>query len=262
MCENDRVATSKRTVQMNTFVYVDTVVFTVNPDPKVRSADRLEVLIMRRPGAKTGMWALPGGLVADRENLPDTAIRKVHEETGLHLATADIHQVGAFGDPVRDSRWRAISIAYMALLPHPGVLDPHEHSDGARFERYRTLRDRGNFLEFDHREIIKSAREVALRLLEDSNAALSFCRPRFTMTELRNVYEAFLQADVDPANFRRKVDATEGFVVPLDEYTDSSGLPGRPAQLFRAGRARTLNPPIRFRRDPASGALRSRTPGR
>ena len=40
------MATFKRTKQMNFFVYVDTVVFTINPDRDVEPEDRLEVLVM------------------------------------------------------------------------------------------------------------------------------------------------------------------------------------------------------------------------
>lgn len=204
---------------------------------------------MRRPESKDNKWALPGGLVEDGEPLDHTSVRKVAEETGLNLKLKDIHQVHAYGDPDRDDRWRAISIAYMALLPHPGELKPAKNSVEATFLPYRKLRDNSRLLEFDHVSIIYDARRLARKMLEDTNVALSFCRPKFTISELRGVYEAFLQYPVDPANFRRKVDAVPGFVEPLDEFADFGSSPGRPAQMYRAGRATELKTPIRFRRE-------------
>ena len=202
---------------------------------------------MKRPEGKAGKWALPGGLVGEDEKLTDTSIRKVGEETGLRLKTSDLHHVGAYGDPDRDDRFRAIAIAYMALVPHPEQLKPAFNSDEASFIPYRRLRDK-RLLEFDHSNIIYDARKAARQMLEDTNVALSFCNPKFTISELRGVYEAFLQYRVDPANFRRKVDAVDGLVIPIDELSDFGSLPGRPAQLYKAGRTTNLSSPIRFRR--------------
>ena len=238
---------ARRTKQLDFYVYVDTVVFTINPDRAVEPRDRLEVLVMRRPGAPSHKWALPGGLVGDGESLEDAALRKVTEETGLRLRARDIHQVRTYGNPDRDDRWRAISVAYMALLAHPGDLQPQKHSVESKFIPYRRLRDKSRALEFDHVEIIADARRAARKMLEDTSIALSFCRPKFTISELRGVYEAFLQHPVDAANFRRKVDAAQGFVEPLDELSDFGSSPGRPAQMYKAGRVTELRTPIRFR---------------
>ena len=70
---------------MDFYVYVDTVVFTINPDRAADAKDRLEVLVMQRPERSSNKWALPGGLVGDTEKLEATAIRKVAEETGISL---------------------------------------------------------------------------------------------------------------------------------------------------------------------------------
>jgi 8-oxo-dGTP diphosphatase len=241
------VSKQQRSLQLDFFVYVDTVVFTINPDRLLEPEDRREVLVMKRPGGAKGKWALPGGLVDDNEKLELTSIRKVKEETGLTLKPRDLHQVGTYGDPDRDNRFRAIAIAYMALVPHPSELRPIKYSDAASFVSYRSLRD-GRLLEFDHSNIIYAARKVARSMLEDTNVALSFCKPKFTMTELRKVYESFLQYKVDPANFRRKVDAVSDFILPLDEFSDFGSSPGRPAQMYRAGKADQLSTQIRFRR--------------
>ena len=248
MWQTGFMSVTKRTKQMNFFVYVDTVVFTINPDRSVDPRDRLEVLVMQRPERpdKT-QWALPGGLVGEKEPLEETAIRKVAEETGIELSKNELFQVGAFGDPERDNRFRAIAIAYVALVPRPGATKALQNSEGAEFIPYRKLMNK-KMLEFDHARIIEGARKTAESMLEDTPVALNFCESRFTISDLRGVYEAFLQHEVDPANFRRKVDAVKGFVIPSDEYSSSGSSPGRPALMYRPGRLKTLPTPIRFRK--------------
>ena len=241
------MSTQKRSVQHDFYVYVDTVVLTVSRDKSLEPKHRLQALVMRRPGAEEGKWSLPGGLVAEGEDLPDTALRIVRRETGLSLTKSDLIQVGAYGRPDRDSRWRAISIAFTVLVPEPETPEPLEHSDDACFMPYRTLRDKP-ILEFDHRTILRDARRTARQQLEDTPIALRFCRDEFTLSELRWVYEAFVLEKVDPANFRRKAEGAKDFVVALDEVVSYVSEPGRPARLYRAGRAKYLNPPIRFRR--------------
>lgn len=242
------MSVTKRTKQMNFFVYVDTVVFTINPDRSVDPRDRLEVLVMQRPERPDkSQWALPGGLVGDTEPLEETAMRKVSEETGIELTKGELFQVGAFGDPYRDNRYRAIAIAYVALVPRPGATKALMNSEQAEFIPFRRLMSK-KMLEFDHARIIDTARKTAENMLEDTPVALNFCESKFTISDLRGVYEAFLQYEVDPANFRRKVDAVKGFVIPSDEYSNSGSSPGRPALMYRAGRLKTLPTPIRFRR--------------
>ena len=246
-CNNQPMATPKRDRQIDFYVYVDTVVLTVSREKSLDPKHRLQVLVMHRPEAAPDKWAIPGGLVADNEDLPDTAIRIVKRETGLSLTKSDLIQVGTYGKPGRDSRWRAISVAYVALVPEPETPTPQSDSDDARFMPYRALRDQG-MLEFDHRTIIRDARRTARQQLEDTPIALQFCKNEFTLSQLRWVYEAFVLDAVDPANFRRKVEQVKDFVRPSDSVITFGSEPGRPARLYTAGKAKYLNPPIRFRR--------------
>lgn len=67
------------------------------------------------------------------------------------------------------------------------------------------------------------------------------------MTDLRNVYEAILEDKVDPANFRKKIEAVDGFLVPVPNLESTHSGAGRPAKMFRRSSIRELNPPVRFR---------------
>ena len=102
--------------------------------------------------------------------------------------------------------------------------------------------DQGRVLAFDHGRILADGVERARAKLEYSPLAAAFCPPRFTVGELRRVYEAVWGVALDPRNFHRKVTGTPGFLVPAGGTTARQG--GRPAQLFRLGTVTLLNPPM------------------
>ncbi len=55
---------------------------------------------------------------------------------------------------------------------------------------------------------------------------------------------------LDPANFSRKVENISGFIEKIENSrprSSSSSSSGRPAQLYRKGRAKRLDPPLRLR---------------
>jgi 8-oxo-dGTP diphosphatase len=245
------VASRERTVQHDFYVYVDTVVLTI--------IDRvLHVLVVQRRDAERGMYALPGGLVESHEDLSDAAARELREETGLNVQPRQLHQIGAYGDPKRDTRFgRAITVAYLAMIPTPDVPDAGSDATSARFIEYRRARSRG-VMEFDHRNIVGDARRLARQQLEDTPIALDFCHKEFTLSDLRQVYEAFYQRDLDPANFRRKVEAIPEFLVPLDFVSTAPTGAGRPARLYRKGLTKHLYPPIYFRRQDLKSTRRTR----
>lgn len=235
------MAPRQRTVQHDFYVYVDTVVMTIIDE-------RLHVLVVERQSAKTAKYALPGGLVEPHEDLADAASRELLEETGLEVSAKNLRQIGAYGHPDRDTRYgRAITIAYLAMVPEPEFITAGSDASATRFIEYRKARDRG-VMEFDHRVIVGDARRLARQQLSDTPIALDFCRSEFTISELRHVYEAFYQRQLDPANFRRKVEVIPDFAIPMEYVTTHPKGAGRPARLFRKGTAKRLYPPIYFRR--------------
>ncbi len=52
--------------------------------------ERAEVLLMKGVIAHNDHWTLPGGGVGFRESSLHAALREVHEETGIRLATGDL----------------------------------------------------------------------------------------------------------------------------------------------------------------------------
>ena len=68
---------------------------------------------------------------------------------------------------------------------------------------------------------------------------------------------ANLKINLDPANFSRKATAIDGFIEEVPESTRSSASgTGKPAQLYRKGRAKKLDPPLVVQRRPTKPAKR------
>ena len=68
---------------------------------------------------------------------------------------------------------------------------------------------------------------------------------------------ANLKINLDPANFSRKATAIDGFIEEVPESTRSSASgTGKPAQLYRKGKAKKLDPPLVVQRRPTKPAKR------
>ncbi|MFF2779285.1 NUDIX domain-containing protein [Streptomyces sp. NPDC058052] len=236
-------------------VTVDLVVLTVR-------SHALCTLVVRRGEAPfQGRWALPGGFVRDDEDLGAAAARELAEETGLRAHDpaapppvpdngAHLEQLATYGAPERDPRMRVVSVAHLALAPDLPAPRPGGDANSARWAPVEELLDQAraagsdspDALAFDHAQILSDGVERARSKIEYSSLATAFCPPEFTVGELRRVYEAVWGVSLDPRNFHRKVTGTPGFLVPTGGTTTRQG--GRPAQLFRAGGATLLNPPM------------------
>ncbi|MEZ0089644.1 8-oxo-dGTP diphosphatase [Streptacidiphilus sp. EB129] len=230
-------------------VTVDLVVLTV------RDHALCALMVRRGEPPYQGFWALPGGFVRPDEGLIEAAARELAEETGLrtHGAAgqgpgvgAHLEQLATYGDPQRDPRMRVVSVAHLALAPDLPTPRPGGDVRSARWAPVEELLGRGDgdglLLAFDHTRILADGVERARSKIEYSSLATAFCPAEFTVGELRQVYESVWGVSLDPRNFHRKVTGTPGFLVPAGGTTTRQG--GRPAQLFRAGGATVLNPPM------------------
>lgn len=226
-------------------VTVDVVVLTI------RARELQVLLIERRDDPHAGSLALPGGFVRPAETLAEAAARELQEETGIDasdLPAGALAQLGAYGDPHRDPRMRVVSVAYLAIVRSLG--DPKAGGDAADAKVMpvsRVLgRNRRHPLAFDHELILTEAVEQARQRLETTSLATAFVGPEFTLSELREVYEAAWGEELDPGNFRRKVLSIGGLLSPTGRRRRPGPEGGKPAEVYHATeRVERLDVPIR-----------------
>jgi 8-oxo-dGTP diphosphatase len=96
----------------------------------------------------------------------------------------------------------------------------------------------------DVQRIVRDAVERLRIDLEVTGAPTAFVGTTFTLAELRAVYEAVWGVQLDAANFRRSVVARGGWVIPTGRRARPGAAGGRPAELYRAGRAWRSSGPL------------------
>jgi 8-oxo-dGTP diphosphatase len=221
-------------------VTVDIVILTM-------AEGRLHILLVRRGEAPfQDMWAIPGGFKRPIETLDEAARRELREETGVDAASL-LTQFGAYGDPERDPRMNVVTVAYLAVLRDVGALVAGTDAAEAALTPVSDVLNGELDLAFDHLRIVRDAIERVRVELEVSGIATAFVGTTFTMAELRAVYEAIWGVQLDAANFRRSVVTEEGWVIPTGRRAQPGSAGGRPAELYRAGRAWKHGGPIHLR---------------
>ncbi|RZS65742.1 ADP-ribose pyrophosphatase YjhB (NUDIX family) [Agromyces ramosus] len=202
---------------------VSTVIFALSPDEGA-AAPSLRIPLVRRlrePGA--GRWALPGGWLPVDEGLDAAAARTLAETTGL--APRYLEQLYTFGAPDRSPDERVVSVVYWALVHSDEVQRAVADENVHWFDE-----DELPELAFDHREIIDYALWRLRTKLQYSRIAHALLGETFTMAELRGVHEAVLRRRLDPANFRRTMEASGTLI---DTGQRLAGTPHRPPALYR-----------------------------
>jgi 8-oxo-dGTP diphosphatase len=208
-------------------IAVSTVIFALREDDGIGAASGEPTiwlpLVRRIREPFDGSWALPGGPLGAHESLADAARRSLVDTTGL--APRYLEQLYAFGDVDRSPGDRVVSIVYWALV------DSAEARKALVGQNVRWFpADRLPRLAFDHNAIVDYALGRLRTKVEYSDIARALLGETFTLTELRSVHEAILQRRLDPANFRRQVDA-HGQLEATGEMRRTGAH--RPARLYR-----------------------------
>ena len=202
---------------------ISTVIFALRPSERSGRPTLWIPLVRRIREPFKGQWALPGGPLTHSESLQDAASRNLRETTGL--APNYLEQLYAFGGLHRSPTQRVVSIVYWALV-QPTEAALADESENVRWFRADRLGD----LAFDHNAIIDYALWRLRNKMAYGSIAYHLLGEYFTLAQVREVYEAVLDRELDPANFRRQIKATPE-IEETDEYLQ--GGKHRPPRLYR-----------------------------
>lgn len=203
----------------------------------------LSVLLVQRgrePGL--GSWALPGTVVDGDEKLARAAARAVAARTGVSVGRRHLRQLAVFGDPGRDPRTRVLTVGFVAVTDRATPPAGGTVANGRWWGVGEVATKKGPGLAFDHGDILAAAVERVRSDLEATDLATGLIEEPFTLGDLRRAYEAVWSTALEPANFRRKVLATPGFVEPTGGRRTVTT--GRPAELYVRGTGVPLRPPL------------------
>ncbi|MCB0736993.1 MAG: NUDIX hydrolase [Bacteroidetes bacterium] len=189
------------------------------------SGDDLEVLLIKR-GTEPfkGKWAVPGDLVYPFENIDDAAKRVLGELTGLTDMYFD--QSKSFGEVNRHPIGRVVTIGYFSLIKKDEQ-NPKASSWAEQLEWHKLnkLPD----LAFDHNQILEASMERLRKRVRRQPIGFNLLPDKFTLLELKALYESVLGEPFDKSNFRKKF-------LDMDLLTDinqrQTNVKHRPAKLF------------------------------
>lgn len=182
------------------------------------------LLIERGIEPYKGIWALPGGFMRIDETAEQCAIRELQEETGLtQIYLEQFHTFSAVG---RDPRERVVTIAFFALV-RKSDFRLIAGDDAARASWFEL--DELPPLAFDHDEIITQARAHIKEVLKNRPIAFKLLDEKFSIDELRRLYEAINGVQYDRRNFAKKMTSTG--LLNSESPSRGYGSP-RPVNLF------------------------------
>jgi ADP-ribose pyrophosphatase YjhB (NUDIX family) len=145
-----------------------------------------------------GNLSLLGGWVEKNESVEDAAQRVLTKLTGL--PNIIMEQVGVFSNPQRDPGGRVVSIVFYALINIEQYGEPNSDF-GAQWISINEIPQ----LIFDHNQMIDAAKQKLKQKASYTLVGQGLLPDRFTITQLRSLYNAIYSTAFDPGNFRKKI---------------------------------------------------------
>lgn len=179
-------------------------------------------------------WQLPGGFMFNTETSDDAAYRVLKERTGLkdiylkqfhlfsnpnrmifeqsiELLNPDVKK--SMGKEERDFFMkRFISLGYYALVKYDEVNPQHIGDSETKWFDVNQLPP----LYIDHKYIIDTAMAMIKVMHQLLPVGYKLLPEKFTMSELRKIYEIILDKPLDRRNFQKKV-LSSGILIQLEE---------------------------------------------
>lgn len=199
--------------QTKCLVALDSIIFGFD-------GEELKLLLVKR-GVESDKetWSLMGGWLRPNETLQQSADRILFELTGL--TEVYLEQVSTFGEPTRDPIERTVSVAYFALINVPDYETRISHTYDAQWFSVNDLPE----LLFDHREMVDMAVERLRYKAAFHPIGFELLPEKFTISQLKKLYDAIYGKEMDKRNFSRKIMSTN-LLVKLKEKQKSNSKKG------------------------------------
>ncbi|HOG05574.1 MAG TPA: NUDIX domain-containing protein [Paludibacter sp.] len=207
---------------IHTFVSVDCVVFGFDNE-------NLNILLVKRekePTTEFKNMKLPGSLIYNDEDVDDAANRVLYELTGIRRMS--LRQFRCFASPdrarkVEDQKWldkeyqpninRLITVAYLSLCKiDRKLVNISKYKDSVWLPISELPQ-----MPFDHNLIVEESLSEIRKWVESEPVVIFELLPsKFTISQVRKLYEAIYNKKIDVRNFHKKI-AAMPYVVALNE---------------------------------------------
>ncbi|UII24819.1 NUDIX domain-containing protein [Fulvivirga maritima] len=198
---------------------IDTVIFGFEKS-------KLFVLLVKHgEGKYAGQWALPGGFIKYNESVDDAAYRILTDQTAVR--DIFLEELKTFGEVNRYPERRVITVAYYALVNKQNF----ELNAGASVSdvRWFNIHEVPSLL-FDHNDILDYGFNHLKHKIQHEPIGFNLLPRKFTLLQIKELYEAILETELDKSNFRRKFINMNLLVACNEKQKD---VAHRAARLYR-----------------------------
>ncbi|MDR0542849.1 MAG: NUDIX hydrolase [Dysgonamonadaceae bacterium] len=210
-------------------IIVDSVIFGFNEG-------EIKVLLNRYKAHPN--WMLPGGFVCKDEGIEEAAGSLLKKRTGLK--NCYLRQFSTFGEPdeaIIEENKQLLREYGMGDMDSHWLLDRYVNIGYYAFVNYNEARIKPTLDEecgwfglsklpslfCNHRMIIDKAIQVIRMEINYIPIGLGLLPEKFTISELRVIYETILGKSLDRRNFQRKI-LSCGYIYKLDEISRKWGV--------------------------------------
>jgi ADP-ribose pyrophosphatase YjhB (NUDIX family) len=192
------------------------------------------LLIHRAFQPQKGRWSLMGGFVRKKESVEEAATRILYDLTGLK--DLYMEQLHCFGETNRDPGGRVVSISYFALIKLDNYSKMLMETHNAKWHDL----DKIPSLVFDHKKMILLAKERLQLKVANHPVGFELLPHKFTLQQLKSLYESIYETSIDTRNFTRKILALN-ILKKLAEKEKLSSKKGAYYYMFDKEKYRTLD---------------------
>ena len=207
----------------------------ISVDCVILGFKKKDMIVLLHKESDSDKWMLPWSFVRNDEAVKETALSILEQKTGLQEAYAK--QYHLFGESNKDlsedsaamvkinseesskNGWihqRCLSVAYYILVKYDEVVIASDQAKSTAWFPIQKLPT----VYGDHKKQIVAAVNIIKQQLGFIPIGFELLPRKFTMPELRAIYETILDKKLDRRNFQRKM-LLAGIIIPLNETRKS-----------------------------------------